>query len=42
VKDWLWHLFNDPIRDNPWSLVLLVVVVFGGGWLYFWFGGRRR
>lgn len=30
MKDWLWHLLNDPMRDNPWSLGLLVLLV--GSW----------
>lgn len=41
MKDWLWHLVNDPMNENPASVVLLVVVVFGGMYLYFRFGGRR-
>lgn len=27
ARDWAWHLFNDPLRDNPWSVVALVVIV---------------
>lgn len=27
VKVWLYHLFHDPMRDNPWSLAALVVIV---------------
>jgi hemoglobin-like flavoprotein len=30
VQDWLWHVFNDPMRDNPWSVVGLVLIVAGG------------
>lgn len=30
MRDWLWHLANDPMRDNPWSLGLLVVII--GSW----------
>lgn len=26
VEGWLWHLFNDPVRDNPWSLGLLILM----------------
>lgn len=29
-RDWLWHLFNDPMRSNPWSLVALAVIVAAG------------
>lgn len=27
MNDWLWHLFNDPMRDNPWSLLVLALTV---------------
>lgn len=27
MRDWLWHLFNDPMRDNPWSLLALAVIL---------------
>lgn len=27
MKAWLDHLFNDPIRTNPWSIVALSVIV---------------
>lgn len=27
---WWWHLFNDPIRDNPWSIVALCVLIWLG------------
>jgi hemoglobin-like flavoprotein len=30
VRDWLWHLFHDPIRDNPWSFAALIVIVVAG------------
>lgn len=29
-RDWLWHLLNDPMRSNPWSLVALAVIVAAG------------
>ena len=29
MRDWLWHLLNDPMRENPWATGLLVAVVFG-------------
>jgi hemoglobin-like flavoprotein len=29
MSDWLWRLFNDPMRDNPWSIVALAVIVVG-------------
>lgn len=48
VHDWLWHLFNDPMRDNPWSIILLILLM--GGWFAFafrplvssWVKGRRH
>jgi hypothetical protein len=27
THDWWWHLMNDPMKDNPWSLVALAVFV---------------
>jgi hypothetical protein len=37
---WWWHLFHDPMRDNPWSMaglvvcvVVLVLLVAGLNWL---------
>lgn len=30
MSDWLWHLYHDPVRDNPWSFAALVVVVVAG------------
>lgn len=27
MRDWLWHLFNDSMRTNAWSIVALVVIV---------------
>ena len=27
AEEWLWHLFHDPMRANPWSIVALVVIV---------------
>lgn len=27
MRDWLWHLWHDPMRDNPWSLLALAVIV---------------
>jgi hemoglobin-like flavoprotein len=30
MRDWLYHLFNDPIRSNPWSMVTLILIVVGG------------
>jgi hemoglobin-like flavoprotein len=27
LKDWLWHLLNDPLHDNPWSIVALILVL---------------
>lgn len=32
---WVWHLFNDPMRENPWALLMLAVIVavmVGGLW----------
>lgn len=29
MSDWLWHLVNDPMRDNPWAMLLLIVVLIG-------------
>lgn len=23
---WWWHLMHDPMRDNPWSLLMLVLL----------------
>lgn len=31
MSDWLWHLLNDPMRDNPWSLLLLIVILVTAG-----------
>jgi len=42
VSEWLWHLFHDPVRDNPWSLVALAVIVgvlLGSMWIT---GGWRH
>jgi hypothetical protein len=36
---WWWHLFHDPMRDNPWSMVALVVAV---GLLGLLVGGLNR
>lgn len=27
MSDWWWHLWNDPMRHNPWSLGALLVIV---------------
>lgn len=27
AQDWLWHVFNDPMRDNPWSIVVLIILL---------------
>lgn len=27
VTSWLWHVFNDPIRENPWSLAVLALLL---------------
>lgn len=29
MSAWWYHLWNDPIRHNPWSLAALVVIVVG-------------
>lgn len=43
MRDWLWHLFNDPMRDNPRSIVALVVIVAAALVVMFYAGefGRR-
>lgn len=25
--DWWWHVFHDPMNENPWSFAALVVAV---------------
>lgn len=39
---WWWHLWNDPIGNNPWSLlgVILTCVVIGAA--YWWLAGWRQ
>lgn len=35
MHNWLWHLFNDPMRDNPWALLcmlVLMVAMFSPAW----------
>lgn len=27
MRDWLWHLFNDPMRENPWSILLAILLM---------------
>ncbi len=36
MRDWLWHLFHDPIRDNPWSFGLILL----GASIFFVLGFR--
>lgn len=38
AEDWLWHLFNDPMRENPWSIVALILIVFCGLLGMIWLG----
>lgn len=28
---WWWHLFNDPVRSNWWSVIALGVILILGG-----------
>lgn len=39
---WLWHLLNDPMRDNPASLALLVLTLAAIFGLFWWAPWRRR
>ena len=27
MSEWWYHLWHDPMRDNPWSLLALAVIV---------------
>ncbi len=27
THSWLWHLFNDPMRDNPWTFAFMLSMV---------------
>lgn len=42
MSNWLWHLWHDPVRDNPWSFVGLVLCVLGIVGLMWVLSGWRR
>lgn len=45
MHGWWWHLFHDPMRDNPWSLVALILALATIGallWSQPWRMLRRR
>lgn len=42
MNDWLWHLVNDPVSENPWSLVALVLIVSALFWSMWITGGWRH
>jgi hypothetical protein len=29
MSDWLWHLLHDPVNENPWAMLALIVVLVG-------------
>jgi hypothetical protein len=42
---WLWHVFNDPMRDNPWSMLALLLILAAAGtalWQFEAWRDRRR
>jgi hemoglobin-like flavoprotein len=42
ARDWLWHVANDPIRDNVWSLSGLILIVAGGMGMLYLLGDKVR
>jgi len=41
MNDFLWHLFNDPMRENPWSVLFLVALA-AGFFAAVWFNPLQR
>lgn len=42
MRAWLWHLVNDPVRDNPWSFCALALSVGALLWSLWITDGWRR
>jgi hypothetical protein len=38
---WFWHLLNDPVSENPWSLLLVVVTFAILHWSLWWYAGWK-
>lgn len=36
MHGWWWHLLNDPMRTNPWSIILVIGTVATVVALYWW------
>jgi hypothetical protein len=38
---WWWHLWNDPVSENPWSMLGLVIIVAAILAVLWWVAGLR-
>jgi hypothetical protein len=38
---WWWHLWNDPMRDNPWTWLAFTLIIGATFTLFWWIGNLR-